>query len=220
MKDNLTTKSRTNYKGILILLIGGIAFTLIGGALIFNDRGNYVGISLGGLFLTFGIYCFYEFLNFDNLIISKDKLIIKSIYGRTKKTIYLKEIIRYNEIEKENASHGLARMKWKDLILFTKTDKYKISSTTYNNYEQIKKPLINRVKRDVKSETEWNRKNGFYIGIGSVIFGVIFSFFTFRGNINEFDFLTWLLVSGFLILFFGCGIYLVIKNKKPVANTS
>lgn len=218
MKDILITKSSINVKGILILLIGGIAFTILGGVLIYNDRGNYVGISLGGLFLTFGIYCFYAFLNFDNLDISADKLIVKSIYGRTKKTIFLKEIIKYNEIEKENASRGLARLKWKDLTLFTKTDTYKISSTTYTNYEQIKKHLIRGIKRDSKSETEWNRKNGFYIGIGSVVFGIIFSYFIFNGNINEFDFLTWLLILGFLILFLGYGMYLIIKNKRPVAN--
>ena len=97
-------------------------------------------------------YQFTHLINHNILIINKEKLIVKTLIGITKRTINLSEILSYNEIEKENAKwKGEAGyMKWKDLTLFGKDFKFKISSSSYGNYAELKKSFNKRKEKKHK----------------------------------------------------------------------
>ena len=102
-------------------------------------------------------------------------------------------------------------MKWKDLTLFGENFKYKISSSSYENYPQLRSALIKGKKRNIKSENEWQRKNSLYYGIGFLIFGIIISiwFGIISKDLNE-KLLT-IAFSSFFIIY---GVYLIRKNTK------
>ena len=135
------------------------------------------------------------------------------LIGTSKKSIKLSEITSYNEIEKENAKykHELGHMKWKDSTLFGENFKYKISSSNYNNYPELRTVLTREKKRNIRSENEWQRKNSLYYGIGFLIFGIIISIWLEKisKDINE-----KLLSLVFSSLFIVYGVYLIWKNKK------
>ena len=106
-------------------------------------------------------------------------------------------------------------MKWKDLTLFGENFNYKISSTTYSNYVELKREIIKGLQRNKKSEVEWNRKNGQYYGIGFTIFGIVLALWLgiLPKELDE-------KIIGVIIglVFLSYGIYLLNKNKKPTAN--
>jgi hypothetical protein len=213
MKKNEYIKSELKTSNILILLIGGIASTFFGAKFTISalEKLGILFVSIPFLFL--GIASIYHLINYNILIITENKLVIKTLIGITKKTINLSEILSYNEIEKQNAKykHEIGHMKWKDLTLFGENFKYKISSSSYNNYVELRKALIKGKKRNTKSENEWQRKNSLYYGIGFLIFGIIISIWLERisKDLNE-----KLLSLAFSSLFTIYGIYLIWKNKK------
>ncbi|MEP5253498.1 MAG: hypothetical protein ABJQ39_00435 [Winogradskyella arenosi] len=213
MKKEKVLKSELKKSNLIILSLGGILLTFFGIKLTILgiEKNTLLFISIPILF--FGLVSIYHLLNYNILEISENKLVVKTLVGITKKSIKLSEITSYNEIEKENAKykHELAHMKWKDLTLFGKNFKYKISSSSYNNYAELRKSLIRQKKRNIKSENEWQRKNSLYYGIGFLIFGIILSiwFGKISKNFNE-----ELLSVGFSSLFIIFGIYLITKNRK------
>lgn len=156
-------------------------------------------------------------MNFDVLEITKSEFIIKSPFGKIKNIIPLNELKSYNEIKKKSAQNvgEPGYMKWKDLTLFGNNFKYKISSTTYSNYPELRKVITRGLKRNKKSEKEWNRKNGFYYGIGFLIFGILTCFWL---TITSKEISDKIIGGIFGSLFVFYGIYLLNKNKKPTAN--
>ncbi|MFD1015712.1 hypothetical protein [Winogradskyella rapida] len=213
MKSKEFIKSEIKTSNIIILILGGIIFSFLGIKLTISgiEKTEILFISIP--FLLFGLLSIYHLINHNILIINKEKLVVKTLIGITKRTINLSEILTYNEIEKENAKwKGEAGyMKWKDLTLFGKDFKYKISSSSYGNYAELKRALIKGKKRNTKSESEWQRKNNFYYGIGFLIFGIILCIW-FGKNSKNFN--EELLSVGFSSLFIIVGIYLITKNRK------
>ncbi len=211
MKEEKILKSELKTSNILLLIFGGVLFTFIGIQRSVSAQNNYAIIFISIPFLFFGLVCIYHLIGYNLITITKNKLIIKNLIGLTKKTINLKEILSYNEIEKENMSSGVAHKKWKDLSLFGEDFVYVISSSNYKNYDELKRELIRGKKRNVESENEWYRKNEFYKGIGFLIFGII-TFIWF--GMNSKDLNEKLLSIVFSSLFLIYGIYLIRKNKK------
>tara|TARA_R110002126_G_scaffold75461_6_gene188272 strand:- start:248 stop:907 length:660 start_codon:yes stop_codon:yes gene_type:complete len=218
LNDKVKIKSEINYGSFSIILIGGIVVLCLG---IFSSQKlteNNIGIYSGIILSIIGTYFIYRALIFDVLEITGKKLIVKSIFGKTKKELNLDEFISYNEIEKHyNTKHSNV-VNW-DLTLFTKTSKYKISSTNYKNYTKLKKHLTKKLSRNIRSEKKWNRNNGLRIGIATTVCGLIFGILVYVNGFNDYELLDYFIVFGFLIIFVAIGIYLIIKNKKPVANT-
>jgi len=87
------------------------------------------GIVLGGVFGLFGFLSLIAIYSLDSVFIYSNRLIVKSIFGNTKKVIYLRDITTWTEIEKESKY-----MNWTDLTIYTNRTKYKLSSSIYNNY--------------------------------------------------------------------------------------
>jgi len=172
-------KSKLNFKNIIILVVGGfgtlfLSYYLTNNALS-NEYSQISGIILGLIFGLFGVICFYSIYNLDVLILSSDKLEINSIFGNQKKVIYLNEIISFNEIEKESKYY-----KWKVLTIFTSNSKFKISSSSFENYNSFKDKLTNKKNRNIQSELEWARKSNRKHGIAFLIIGILFSFGLFN----------------------------------------
>ncbi|MFD1015723.1 hypothetical protein, partial [Winogradskyella rapida] len=106
MKSKEFIKSEIKTSNIIILILGGIIFSFLGIKLTISgiEKTEILFISIP--FLLFGLLSIYHLINHNILIINKEKLIVKTLIGITKRTINLSEILTYNEIEKENA-------KWK-----------------------------------------------------------------------------------------------------------
>src|SRR5690606_8811060 len=145
-------KSQLNYFSFLTILLGGIGIGFL--SIYFIKKENEIGYQLfiGIILLIIGIYFIYRALITDIIELTKKELIFKSIFGRTKKTIPLSELNSFNEIRKYNAKYKSepGYMEWSDLTLFTKDKNYKISSTTYLNYEQLKKKITKDLIRNKK----------------------------------------------------------------------
>ena len=210
-------KSKLNIFYYLILTVGGIGALILGVYLTIQGIENSTLFFIGIPFTALGLYSVYWIFNVDILIITDSELIKKSITGKIKESISRKNIKSFNEIEKQNAQYKgePAHMKWKDLTLFGENFNYKISSTTYSNYVELKREIIKGLQRNKKSEVEWNRKNGQYYGIGFTIFGIVLALWLgiLPKELDE-------KIIGVIIglVFLSYGIYLLNKNKKPTAN--
>ncbi|MCP4053489.1 MAG: hypothetical protein GY739_10550 [Mesoflavibacter sp.] len=217
MKDKIKIKSRINIFSYFFLIIGGIGITILGTILIQNGIEKVLLMLIGIIFLIIGIYSIYWIFNFEILEITDSELIIKSIIGKTKKKIPLKEFTSFNEIKKQNAqTRGEpAHMKWNDLTLIGKSYSYKVSSLAYSNYPELRRVLTKGLKRNKASEVEWNRKNGKYFGLGFVFFGIIVGLWL---GITPKDINDKIIGGTIGFIFLSYGIYLIIKNKKPTAN--
>jgi len=212
--------SKPKLSSILILIIGGFLAAIFGTILIIKGIEKQGLLIIGIPFLTLGLYSLYWILNYDTLQIANGKLIFKSITGFTKKTIALSEFKSYTEIEKENAkySHEIGYMKWKDLTLISENFSYKISSTSYVNYYELRKELIKGLRRNKQAENKWNKNNLTLWGIGFILFGILVGFWFWKASEDNSieKLITVLMAIGFI----GYGIYLIIKSKKPAGNTS
>lgn len=207
-------KSSIKISTIIILIIGGILSTILGAKLLIDGIEKQALLIVGIPFFTLGLYCLYCFLNYDILIISNGKLTLKSITGRTKKTISLSEFKSFTEIEKENAKFRgeVGHMKWKDLTLIGDNISYKISSVSYSNYYRLRRELIKGLKRNKKAENKWKHKLQTYWGIGFTLFGVLIGFWFWKASGDN---PTEKLISTLMAVFFiGYGVYLIMKTKK------
>lgn len=134
-----------------------------------SEYPQIAGLILGCFFGLIGIFSLLSLLTLETLELDSEKLVVKSILQYPKKTIYLRDIISYNELEKENKSG-----KWFDLTIFTQTENYKISSSVTSNYQQFKPILIKGKPRNIHSEKMWQYKTTKYWGIAFVIIGSLF----------------------------------------------
>tara|TARA_R110000744_G_scaffold83679_3_gene163862 strand:- start:24 stop:674 length:651 start_codon:yes stop_codon:yes gene_type:complete len=198
---------------ILILILGGTLGIVLGTILTLKGFEKQVLLILGIAFIGLGIYSIYWIINFDILKITDGKLIFKSITGITKKTIPLTEFQSYTEIEKQNAQYKseFGYMKWKDLTLIGDNFTYKLSSTSYTNYEELRRELIKGLKRNTKAEDKWNNNNLTYIGVGVILFGLFIGLWFWNASeiANEKN-LSIIISFGFI----GYGIFLLNRRKK------
>jgi hypothetical protein len=157
----------------IILLLGGIAMFWGCYAISANILNSpYPQIADVFFCIFFGVLGFLSIImiyHLDSILIYSDRLKVKSIFGNTKKTIFLDEITFWTEIEKENK-----HKKWTELTLYTERTKLKLSSSIYNNYPELKKALVRGKRRDFAREKKWSRRNNLYYAIGFTILGGLF----------------------------------------------
>jgi hypothetical protein len=171
MSDQLKVKSDNSFLTyFLTFLLGGlgmlwICYYITSGALR-DPYPDIVGVILGGFFGLFGFLCLISIYSFDSIFIFSDHFKVKSIFGNTKKVIFLNDITTWTEIEKETKY-----VKWTDLTIYTEQTKYKLTSSIYNNYPQLKNALVRGKKRDLHKQNSWFSRNNFYYAIGFTIFG-------------------------------------------------
>jgi hypothetical protein len=174
MNEQVKIKSDNSFLTYFItLLLGGlgmlwVCYYLTSGALK-DPYPQIAGIILGGFFGLFGFLCLIAIYSLDSIYIYSDYLKVKSIFGNIKKTIYLDEIITWTEIEKETKY-----TKWTDLTIYTDRTKFKLSSSIYNNYQQLKSALVKEKTRDLQRQNNWFRRNNLYYAIGFTILGGLF----------------------------------------------
>lgn len=186
---------------IIVLLFGGFGFGSLGFFLVKEAfRNTYPEIwtvAFGAFFGLTGLYSLVALFLIDNIEIYNNRLELKSIVGKTKKIIYYEEIITWSEIEKENK-----HQKWKDLTIYTSESSYKISSSIYTNYSDIRQKLIRGKARDRKFEQSWNKSNNRYWAIGMFLFGALCfwgSFYFYTNKDNRLDYSSLTSLSGTII---------------------
>jgi len=142
-------KSKVKIGNVATLFLGGIVMIVLASYLIktaFNSEyPQIIGLILGGLIGLVGIVSCSSLFFLNSFAIDKEKFIVKTLFGNTKKVIYLSEIVSYTEIEKENK-----KGKWKNLTIYTKTNKIKLSSFMVLNYMEFRKILIKGKNRTWK----------------------------------------------------------------------
>ena len=227
MKNTAIIESKTNMSMIWLLSIGGVLMMVLGLYLLLlqNNSGKHddgwILRILGTPFLILGLYAVYALLNHDHLTISKRTLIIESIFGKTKNEIDLSKVNSYTEISKQNMKfrHELAHMKWKDLTLICDGNSYQISSSTYRNYDELRKHLTKGIKQNKTLENEWQRKNNLKFGYGFTFFGPLLALLIFRNGIPSDQIVGGVTLIGFLMIPTIVGVNLIRKNKKSTDNT-
>jgi hypothetical protein len=179
MIDEPKIKSENSFGAyLLILLIGGIGGLFIcyylTSAALKEPYPQITGIILGSFFGLIGIFSLFCIYYFDTILIYSDHVLIQSIFGNTKKVIFLKDIESWTEVEKEN-KHS----KWKELVIYTKQTKYQLSSAIYANYPQLKSALVSGKPRDFQKQDRRSRKNNLYLAIALSIVGGFFLYSAF-----------------------------------------
>ncbi len=173
MTESQTIKSKLQISTVLILIVGGVIF-IIGGCFIATrslqeEYPQIIGIAIGLLFGLFGLISIFSVFFIDRYVLKNEKLVVKSIFEFPKKVIYIKDIVSYNEIEKQNKSG-----KWKVLTIFTKHHKVKISSSIVSNYSLFKDRLIKNKSRNEYSERLWGYRVMYRYGLGFLAVGFVF----------------------------------------------
>ena len=151
MNGQPIVKSTFPYGISFFLIIGGIGFCgiafYLGVPALKEEFPQITGVMLGGFFGLIGILSILSALSIPKLELYKDRLEVKSIFGVTIKIIYRNEITSWIELAKETKYQ-----KWIELTLFTLNGKYKISSATCGNFEEIKKELTKGKYNDLESK--------------------------------------------------------------------
>jgi hypothetical protein len=168
----LLTSDTRKLTYVLNLLFGGAMF-VTGGYLIyvgFDDvYPDLLFIILGFLCLVTGFCFIYTNDPIDRLEIYKDRLEVRSFFGRLKRTIYKSEITNWMEEEKQAKTRS-----WKKLLLFTGKKKYCIPEALHKNYYSIKKELTRGIKRDPEFETSIQNKEMKQMGWIALAIGIFF----------------------------------------------
>jgi hypothetical protein len=105
----------------------------------------------------------------DQLEIYKDRIEIKSLFGKTKQPIYRKEITSWTETD-----HRSKGKSWQALTLYLGEKKYSLSSNIYKNYDQIKEELVQGIMRDSELEQTLKKKKFKQAGLLFLSFGIFF----------------------------------------------
>ena len=156
----------------IFLILGGIGMcaiaTYLGLPALKEEYPQIAGLILGGFFGLMGIACIIAALTIPKFELYKDRLEVKSIFGGTRKIIYRKEITSWTELAKETQYQ-----KWIELTVFTQHGKYKISSTTCGNFDEIKDELTKGKHNDVENETISVKRFYKYYALGTFLFGCL-----------------------------------------------
>lgn len=174
VKKRVRVEAKSNISNFIILIIGGIFFGVISYFLtsdsLNQEYPQLPGLILGVIFGIFALISMSSIWFISEYEIEGNMLIVKSIFKTTKKSIHLKDVKSYTEIEKENKLS-----KWKDLTIYTDKQKLTISSGTNSNYRKIKSTLTRGKRRDRYAEKLWAYKIDRRWGIVSMIFGTLFT---------------------------------------------
>ncbi len=164
--------TKKSFGTLIILILGFIgagiaAYFLIKDSLLlkYYQIGGLVG---GVIFGLFSLLALISIFFIDNLKIYKDRLIVFSGLGFKKQTIYLKDINKWTEIEKQTK-----HTKWKDLIIYYSENKYTISSSGYKNYEKIKYHVTKGKRKDEKEIKNWLDRVSYRYSIFFILFGLL-----------------------------------------------
>ncbi len=108
--------------------------------------GASIPLIIGFIFTIIGCYSIYLL---ESIILLKDKIIIKNVFYQIRKTIYLKDIESYIEIEKSNKYKT-----WNELTIYTKNYKHSFSSDILHDYSYLKRKLTRGKRHNKAKEIE------------------------------------------------------------------
>ncbi len=172
-----------------MLLLGGIGCILISWWLLnwaFKSDGNHTTILIFNiLILASGIYCIlWIFTPNYRLKLDNEKLICTSVFRVVKQTIYLKDILYYTSINKENEDN-----RWEELTLYTKKEVLKINSFTYSNYFHFKNKCILGLTKNTDLESMHTYVIIRNYAIGILGFGLLFMFISLNLFLEKYNYI-------------------------------
>lgn len=175
-------KSEVKIQNLLLLMgvvFGGLicGFIMIGRS--FDDEYVVLVKFLIGVGLVVGgIAALMMLLLSKSYMVEDKKLSVISFYGKIKEEIPLSEIKNYAKIERESKHSN-----WEDLIIFTRESSYTISSSTYTNYEKLKKKLVKGKSENQYAVKQWHYQNRLKSGLGFFTFGFLYFCFAFNAMV-------------------------------------
>lgn len=178
MTTKQVVKSDNKFYSDVVLIILVVFFSAIGCYYLFSFAFEKPNIQLewiffGGVVGLFGLWIFSKLFEFDTIEINSSEVCIISIFGHTKKVIKLQEIKKWYEIEKSNQS-----IKWKVLTVLTDKEHFKVNSTFYHNYQEIKILLVENLPEDSTKQNKYQRKQEFILSIFFYLLSIPFVFVT------------------------------------------
>lgn len=172
---------------ILFLLLGGIGAGIASWYLLSRSfRSENIEILGLTISLFFGLLSITSIVSFFwdpiKYTVNNETLVVNSIFNMNRKTIFLKDILYYTEIEKETENS-----KWYQLTVYTTNQKIKIQSNLNSNYNDIYRVLVNGKIKNTHLETVWNYKiiRRYSIGIlsiGTLLTSIFLNMFLNKDN--------------------------------------
>ncbi|MCB9261023.1 MAG: hypothetical protein H6607_01435 [Flavobacteriales bacterium] len=206
---------------VIIQLVGGVTFTYIGYDVflknIFESYPQIFIVFLGSLFSILGISALLGIYFLRNTYFFEDRIEVKHIFGFTIITIAYSERVSWAEVEESSDN-----IEWKNLIIYTKKHKFKISSSVHYNYEYAKKILTAGIPRDEVKEQRWYDKKllfffgGFSLMAGLLLLYLIYSMITTdkQMNYNELQEIKEVIVNEAKITRLRAGAYIKMELKS------
>ena len=142
MKEELLAKSeRKNIADLFGILFYSLGIMIIAVFIIkesLSDIYPFIALLGLGVFIALmSLGCLLVFMRFYNIEIYSDRLVIKSLLGYIKKTVFLGEIKNWSEGEIKRRYSKSTK-----LTLYAETTKFTFSSLTFSNYEALRGVLI------------------------------------------------------------------------------
>jgi len=182
-------QSKPNVFIVIIITLGIIGFSALSYFLISNslsaDYPQIAGVLIGSLFGLFALLALLVLIRFNQLLITPTHLHINYFWGTSRKIIPLKEISSYIDIKDESIKHKTN--KFNSLFIFYKGRKYKIESSAYSNYQEIRRALI-KGKAKNKNYLKLRKKRMNKIGaIVTGIFSLLILLFCYHSFLHKDD---------------------------------
>ncbi len=172
-------KSNNKFYSDVVLIILVALFSAVGCYYLFSFAVEKPNLQLewiffGGVVGLFGLWILSKLFEFDTIEIYSGEVRIISIFGHTKKVIKRQEIVKWYEIEKSNQS-----MKWKVLTVLTDKEHFKVNSSFYHNYQEIKILLIENSQEDSTKQNKYQRKHELILSSFFFLLAFFLVFLTF-----------------------------------------
>lgn len=171
---------------IAILIVTGLFFLIGGVNLVYNtfldDYIEFVPAIFGVLFIILGLLCIVWLFSLERIYVDKNHLILERVFIKNKRRVKISDITSYTELKKQSQ-----HIEWKELTLFSTSEKIKINSYDNPHYFRAKKRLTEGKERDLGSEKLWyyrSRKRGY---VTFFIIGLLLSLLFYNMYITRND---------------------------------
>ena len=127
---------------------------------------------LAGFFLFIGCY---TVLSYKKEIITTTAITELSFLNKPIRTTNRLDITAFSCIKKGNSnfSHELNHHKWEELVLINPTKNILLHSSSYSNYEDLKRIITSSLIHTSEPALVWKKKVNYNYNIGFITFGLL-----------------------------------------------
>lgn len=159
--------------GLFLLLLGAFLVCLAVAALLVvqANKGIYLDLItfvMACFFFLFALAILWGILSFDKIVVDNEMLTVYSILGYKKKEIYLPAVQDWTELPKKDKYAS-----WFEMTIYSDSDKYRISSRLYSNYDKLKSEIGRHAFRNKNKENEIRLANTRRTGYVLLALGIL-----------------------------------------------